>query len=149
MAEVEAQNPNAEDLHPNSANQEESSDAENDIAEAKHLHPKHLKVPCKHCNKMISKNNMTTHLKRCKIMLHEAKKVDEHHLLDVIKHLKEKISMKDEETLKLQKELQATQQRLIESDTKFDKLLNQVIIIKRENPATPSNFVASPLQISV
>ena len=150
MADTETQDPTVEysGVQTN-VEQEDSSDADNETADTKSLHPKHFKIPCKHCNKMISKNNMTTHIKRCKIMLHEAKKVDEHHLLDVIKHLKEQVNLKNEETITLQKELQATQQRLVESDTKFDKLLNQVIIIKRENPAAPSNMVAAPMQIAV
>ena len=109
--------------------------------------PRATKIPCKHCNKMISKHNMTTHWKRCKILQHESKKVNEHHLLDIIERMKGQIHSKDADIISLEKQLRVADQRLSDSDAKFEQLLHQVIIIKREGPSA-TDLKGSPLQVA-
>lgn len=91
---------------------------------------KNARIVCEYCSKSISKNNISTHLKRCSVKKHESKKSDPTELLNRIDVLTNEIKQKHEETVCLKQELRLANQRAKVVDEKFDKLLSHIVILK-------------------
>lgn len=105
-----------------------------------------FKVDCKWCGKLISKNNVGAHEKRCKI-----KKFQDENLTDNNPNLLEKIRNLQMQVEDLHKQLQNRNEQFkvetqeithkyqteykmrIEADRKYDKLVDSLIILKRDN----------------
>lgn len=83
------------------------------------------KKPCEHCNKMISIPNMTSHLKVCKV---KNQKIQNKEPME----LKETISKQNDVIKYLKEEIVKMNERYLESEQKYERLLKEVIVIKKE-----------------
>ena len=98
-------------------------------------------VECEFCKKLISKNNITTHLKRCTIKKHEESKIDPTEFLETIKNQNDQIKKYLEQISLLKKELEMTNKRVEDSDAKYNKLLTHIVVLK----PTGVNLDMSPI----
>lgn len=101
-----------------------------------------FKVECEYCKKLISKNNISSHHKRCKIKRHELERIDDNnpHLMEKIKHLESHINFLENQVEShkasahdLATKYHAEHKLRVEGDKKYNKLVDSLIIVKRDN----------------
>ena len=89
------------------------------------------KVECEYCKKLISKNNISSHHKRCKIKRHELERIDDNnpHLMEKIKHLESHINFLENQVEShkasahdLATKYHAEHKLRVEGDKKYNKL---------------------------
>ena len=92
----------------------------------------HSKTKCLHCNKMISTRNISTHYKTCKV-----KKINETDqslgtLLEKLKSMEGELTMVNQSLYEHKMTVVAKDMQISTLQNTIDKLLQHVVIIKKE-----------------